>query len=307
MKNLIVLKPYLDQKIWGGNILKKIYNSNLPNIGEALIISALKNKSSQIISNNYKGMDLYDFYNKNKDFFNNSTCEFPLLTKIIDANQDLSIQLHPDDNYARIHHNKYGKTECWYILEACPNAQIIYGHKCKNKEELLKALENNSLEEKLIKINVKKGDFFYVPPGTIHAIGKGILIFELQQSSDITYRLYDYNRIDKTTNKLRELHIKESLDVVKIPYEDLLSKYNLKSIDNNELFFESEYFKLKILNLDKPYFQDSKNKWIQGTILNGDCFINNELINSGFSFISRFNNDLNIVPNKKCTVLLSWI
>ena len=137
------------------------------------------------------------------------------MTKILDANDWLSVQVHPDDAYGLEHEGELGKIECWYIIPAEPGAEIIYGHNAKSKEELRQQIESKDWENLLTKVPVKAGDFFYVPSGTMHAIGAGILVLETQQSSDTTYRVYDFDRKDDQGN-LRELHLEKSIDVLNI-------------------------------------------------------------------------------------------
>ena len=148
-------------------------------------------------------------------FGNRQEPVFPLLTKILDANDWLSVQVHPDDAYGLEHEGELGKIECWYIIPAEPGAEIIYGHNAKSKEELRQQIESKDWENLLTKVPVKAGDFFYVPSGTMHAIGAGILVLETQQSSDTTYRVYDFDRKDDQGN-LRELHLEKSIDVLNI-------------------------------------------------------------------------------------------
>jgi len=142
-----------------------------------------------------------------------------LLTKILDAEDDLSVQVHPDDAYGLKHEGELGKTECWYIIDADPGAEIIYGHHAKTREELQTMIESGDWDHLLRKVKVKKGEFYFVPSGTIHAIGSGIMILETQQSSDTTYRVYDYDRKDDAGNP-RELHIQQSVDVTTVPHVD---------------------------------------------------------------------------------------
>ena len=148
-------------------------------------------------------------------FGNRKEPVFPLLTKILDANDWLSVQVHPDDAYGLEHEGELGKTECWYIIAAEPGAEIIYGHNAKSKEELRQQIESKDWENLLTKVPVRAGDFFYVPSGTMHAIGAGIMVLETQQSSDTTYRVYDFDRKDDQGN-LRELHLEKSIDVLNI-------------------------------------------------------------------------------------------
>ena len=138
-----------------------------------------------------------------------------MLTKILDANDWLSVQVHPDDAYGMEHEGELGKTECWYIIAADEGAEIIYGHHAQSKEELRQMIEGKEWDDLLARVPVKAGDFFYVPSGTMHAIGSGILILETQQSSDTTYRVYDFDRKDDQGN-LRELHIEQSIDVLNL-------------------------------------------------------------------------------------------
>lgn len=136
---------------------------------------------------------------------------------MLDAAQDLSVQVHPNDEYANAHENgELGKTECWYIIDCQKDAEIIYGHHAKSKEELKAMIQLEKWDRLLRRVKVKPGDFFYVPSGTVHAIGKGILILETQQNSDTTYRLYDYDRKDAEGN-LRELHLEKSIEVIDVP------------------------------------------------------------------------------------------
>ena len=162
------------------------------------------------------GKTLDILYAEHRELFGNrQEPVFPLLTKILDANDWLSVQVHPDDAYGLEHEGELGKTECWYIIAAEPGAEIIYGHNAKSKEELRQQIESKDWENLLTKVPVKAGDFFYVPSGTMHAIGAGIMVLETQQSSDTTYRVYDFDRKDDQGN-LRELHLEKSIDVLNI-------------------------------------------------------------------------------------------
>ena len=142
-------------------------------------------------------MSLGQLWNNHRELFGDIEGLFPSSTKILDANRDLSVQVHPNDEYARINENgELGKTECWYVIDCKEGAEIIYGHHAKTKDELVEMVEQEEWDKLLQRVKVKPGDFFFVPSGTVHAIGEGILILETQQNSDTTYRLYDYNRRD---------------------------------------------------------------------------------------------------------------
>ena len=215
----LFLKPVFQEKIWGGSRLKTVFGYDIPSdkIGEDWAISAHPNGVSIIENGPYKGQTLDQLWANEKALFGQPTEDvFPLLIKILDAEDDLSVQVHPDDTYGLKHEGELGKTECWYIIDAQPGAEIIYGHNAQTKEELTTMIQEGRWEELLTRVPVKKGDFFFVPSGTIHAIGKGIMILETQQSSDTTYRVYDYDRKDDA-GQTRELHIQQSIDVTIVP------------------------------------------------------------------------------------------
>lgn len=219
MQEPLFLNSVLQEKIWGGKKLGTVFGYDLPNdkIGEYWAISAHPHGVSTVENGEYAGKKLDDLWVNHREIFGNATGDvFPLLTKILDAEDWLSVQVHPDDEYGMKHEGELGKTECWYIIDAEDDAQIIYGHHAKTREELAQMIKEGRWDDLLTKVPVKKGDFFYVPSGTMHAIGKGILILETQQSSDTTYRVYDFDRPDDHGN-LRELHIQQSIDVMSVP------------------------------------------------------------------------------------------
>ncbi|BDR55539.1 mannose-6-phosphate isomerase [Xylocopilactobacillus apis] len=166
-------------------------------------------------------MELNEAYKSQPEYFGNPTQEvFPLLTKILDADASLSVQVHPDDAYAEEHEHELGKTECWYVIQADPDSYLIYGHHAKTRAELAEMIDSGEWDHLLRKYPVKTGDFIYVPSGTIHALNKGIMVLETQQSSDTTYRLYDYDRVDEKTGQKRDLHLQQSIDVTTVPSTD---------------------------------------------------------------------------------------
>lgn len=215
----LFMKPVFQEKIWGGSRLRTVFGFDIPNdkIGEDWAISAHPNGVSVIENGPYQGQTLDQLWKEHQELFGHSTEDvFPLLIKILDAEDDLSVQVHPDDVYGLKNEGELGKTECWYIIDAKPGAEIIYGHHAQTREELAAMINEGRWDDLLTRVPVKKGDFFYVPSGTIHAIGKGIMILETQQSSDTTYRVYDYDRKDDS-GQPRELHIQQSVDVTTVP------------------------------------------------------------------------------------------
>lgn len=218
----IFLNPVFQERIWGGTKLKSMYDYAIPTAqtGEAWVISAHPNGPSVIANGALKGLTLADAWRDHGELFNKAAdnqADYPLLVKLLDANDDLSVQVHPDDTYARdVEGVPYGKTECWYIVSAEAGAELIIGHHATSRTELEEKIAQGEWDALLKRIPVKAGDFVHVPSGTIHAIGKGIVILEIQQSSDITYRLYDYDRVDDAGNK-RELHLDKSAQVTNVP------------------------------------------------------------------------------------------
>ncbi|MEX1523539.1 mannose-6-phosphate isomerase, class I [Enterococcus sp. C63] len=246
MQEPMFLKPVFQEKIWGGSRLRSVFGFDIPNdkIGEDWAISAHPHGVSVVENGEYQGQKLDELWQKHKELFGNPTEPvFPLLIKILDAEDELSVQVHPDDAYGMKHEGELGKTECWYIIDAEPGAEIIYGHHAKTREELAEMIQEGRWDDLLKKVPVKKGDFFYVPSGTIHAIGKGIMILETQQSSDTTYRVYDYDRKDANGNT-RELHIQQSIDVTTVPAitPQIQMKEVRKGNSSIVTYLETEFF-----------------------------------------------------------------
>ncbi len=213
--------PYFEEKIWGGTALKTILNKNIPSnhTGESWEISSVKNKESHVKSGFFKGMPVSLLWNLfDRELWGSeikrSYRNFPLLVKYIDANDDLSVQVHPDDQLASELHNSCGKTEMWRIISAQPGAALYIGFKTGTTEDIfLRHLKAGTLKNILNRIPVKAKEMFYIPAGTVHAIGKGILLAEVQQTSDLTYRIYDWNRVDQE-GKRRELHMERALKAI---------------------------------------------------------------------------------------------
>lgn len=213
------LKPATKDYIWGGDRLKHEYGVDSPDsiVAEAWMLSCNANGASTIMNGPLAGITLADalFSDVEKALGENNSFAvyFPILIKLIDAKDDLSVQVHPRNGYALENEGGFGKTEMWYVLDAEEGACLYYGFsQAVTREEMRARIENNTIIEVLNRVTVKKGDVFFIDAGTIHAIGKGIMIAEIQQNSDTTYRVFDYNRTDSDGNK-RELHIAKALDV----------------------------------------------------------------------------------------------
>jgi len=269
-KRLYPLKfnPIIKDKIWGGNKLHEILGKligNLPNIGESWELSGVAGNVSVVINGFLKGKDLKNLlktYKQSlvgKKIYEKFGNEFPLLIKFIDAKEPLSIQVHPTDEVAAKRHGSFGKTEMWYVMKADNDAHIISGFNAQiTPEQYEKAVSENSLENYLAKHTVSQGDIFFIPAGRVHSIGKGVMLAEIQQTSDLTYRIYDFNRIDDKGNK-RELHTefaKEAIDFT-IPTS---YRTNYKPIMNQSVeAVKSAYFSTNVIELNKQIERDYYN------------------------------------------------
>ena len=271
----IFLKPVLQEKIWGGKKLQTEFNLTLPSdkIGESWSISAHPNGQSTVISPaEFQGMTLAELYAEHTELFHQQTLPtFPLLIKILDASDDLSIQVHPDDAYGLEHEHELGKNECWYVISAEPGAKIIYGHTAQTKEEFVTLIQEEKWNELFTEVPVKAGDFFNVPSGTIHAIGKGIVILETQQNSDTTYRVYDYDRKDDAGNP-RPLHIPQTIDVTTIPHQLPSFEQIVENLDDATIthFITNHYFSVWKWEIDGNYHTTLDDNYYLATVIEGE-------------------------------------
>lgn len=272
---LLFLKPALQEKIWGGRKLKDYFGLDIPSdhTGEAWLISAHPNGLSYVTTPGlYQGMSLAEVYQVAPELFGNPEADtFPLLTKILDASDDLSVQVHPDDAYGLEYEGELGKTECWYIIDAEPRATIVYGHTANSRAEFEQAIQAVQWEQLLRKVEVKAGDFFYVPAGTVHAIGAGITILETQQNSDTTYRLYDYDRKDDQGN-FRDLHLSQSADVVNYPHVDPQLEIKMEEYDGGTLthLLDADYFKVDKLQVNSTVTLPLDGTYWLATVIAGE-------------------------------------
>ena len=266
MKELLFLEPVIIDLIWGR---------------ETWTISAHEHGDCRVSAGAYRGKKLSELWREHRELFGNMAGEvFPLLVKKIEARDDLSIQVHPDDAYAGVHENgSLGKTECWYVLDCDADGTIIIGHKAKTRQEVADMIHEGRWKELLREIPIQKGDFFQINPGTIHAIKHGTTIMEIQQSSDITYRLYDYGRLKD--GKPRELHLQQSIDVIQAPYVD---KPAYTGEDASTLvacsFYTVQHYQIE----EHQQFRQDKAFQIV-SIINGQGEVDGHIIRSGDSFI----------------------
>ncbi len=245
--------------IWGGERLKKEYNKSLDIIplAETWECSVHPDGMSLISGGEFDGLTLKEVLDRNPRYLGTKSDSLPILIKFIDAARDLSIQVHPDDAYAREHEGDNGKTEFWYVLDAEEGAELIYGFEHPmDRQRLRSAIEDGSLEKMLHHMPVHKGDMFFVYPGTVHAIGKGIVLVEVQESSNLTYRLYDYNRTDKNGQK-RPLHIEKAADVLNMKPVNIIRqpqrmvRYYFGCA--REILCRCEYFEVERIQVTKGF------------------------------------------------------
>lgn len=280
MKNVYKLVPEYKDYLWGGEKLKTDYGKQTDKTpcAESWELSLNPHGLTKVED----GKTLAEVLTPEKTGKNCEKFEFfPVLIKFIDAKQNLSVQVHPSDDYALKYENSYGKTESWYIVEAEEGAGIYCGFKRDtNKEEFLQSLASGEVENLLNFIPVKKGDCYFIPSGTVHAIGAGCLILEIQQNSDLTYRVYDYNRRG-ADGKLRELHVDKAVKVINF------NKYEPKlfaSGENPRVITECDYFRSRELVLNGGFTEKNANSFTCVTVTDGSGEINGEKFIKGDSF-----------------------
>ncbi|MFT4416269.1 mannose-6-phosphate isomerase, class I [Fredinandcohnia humi] len=285
VKEPIFLTPLFQERIWGGTKLRTEFGYDIESnfTGECWAVSAHPNGQSVVRGGQFDGKTLGELWSEHRELFGEAEGEvFPLLTKILDANLDLSVQVHPDDEYAGKNENgELGKTECWYVIDAEEDAEIIFGHTAQTKEQFAEMIERGEWDDLLRRVKVKKGDFFYVPSGTVHALCAGVLILETQQSSDTTYRVYDYDRVD-LLGKKRDLHIEKSIDVTTVPHEDFPVEPRVESIVGATIttFVEEKYFSVYKWDVtgsaeftqDKPFLIGSVLKGAGEIVIDGESY-----------------------------------
>lgn len=257
--------PILKERLWGGTKLKEVLNKPIKSdiTGESWEISTVPGDISVVSNGRLANTSLATLIQQSPELLLGKSVverfgkEFPILIKFIDAKQDLSIQLHPNDELAKKRHNSFGKTEMWYVMDADLGAELIVGfNKDVTKETYSKSLKDNSLLELLNYEAVKEGDTFFINTGKIHAIGAGVLLAEIQQTSDVTYRVFDFNRKDKEGN-LRELHTEMALDAMDYKRKDDFKVKYESGLDKANTMVDCPYFKTNVLDLTKDFVQDT--------------------------------------------------
>lgn len=317
MKPLELLPPIKDY-IWGGTKLREQFGkvSSLDRLAESWELSCHKDGQSIIANGEYKGRTLSDYLADNKDALGKN-CEkfeyFPVLIKLIDARDNLSVQVHPDNDYAQRVEGEYGKTEMWYIVDCDENASLIYGFKENiSKEDFRRAIEENTLLDKVNTVPVKKGDVFFIKSGTLHAIGKGILIAEIQQNSNTTYRVYDYGRIGADGNP-RELHIEKALDVTDLKPAKPYKLQKPLELDGRtvQLLADCDYFTVSRQDVEeKTKITVDENSFCHILVIDGEASLSAEdgelSLKKGSSIFIPAGSGEYII-NGKCSMIITEI
>ncbi|HZJ75217.1 MAG TPA: type I phosphomannose isomerase catalytic subunit [Clostridia bacterium] len=311
----LLLKPVHKQIIWGGKRLITDFGfySEHTNIAESWMLTCREDGVNKITNGKYKGMTVEELiFNGNTHFLGRKYKGdgFPLLIKLIDAKKDLSVQVHPDDDYAKRNENSKGKTEAWYILDCDEGAELMYGFNKKiSKEEFKQSVTDNTLLQYVHRVKVKKGDFFYIPAGTLHAIGGGILLAEVQQNCNTTYRIYDYNRLEN--GKKRPLHIDKAVDVTTTKPAKGNEAINTVKQGNTVIknLCDSEYFNIKAVDIDGIFnIEPNIDSFMSIIMLDGNGTVSSdgvtETINKGNSILILAESQ-NISLKGKLSVLIS--
>lgn len=281
----IKLQPVFKSMIWGGTRLRDRYGFQSPyeSTGEAWVVSAHPNGDCLIEGGPYHGLTLSQLYATHRELFGSIHAEqFPLLVKLIDARDNLSVQVHPDDAYAKTQEHGSGKTECWLVLDCEPDSEIIIGHRFQTPAEFAQAIASGDVQAHLNRFAIKPGDFFYIPAGTVHAICAGTLIVEIQQNSDLTYRIDDYGRKD-ADGKPRPLHIEQALAVTRFPHhpEKIVPFVEQREGLTIATLADTAFFTVKTLEVSQAtvFYQDSPF-WIVGC-LQGEVLIDGQRLIPG--------------------------
>ncbi|MEH6682693.1 MAG: type I phosphomannose isomerase catalytic subunit [Sediminicola sp.] len=301
--------PILKERLWGGTKLKDVLGKPITSdiTGESWEISTVKGDISVVSVGEMAGRSLQDLIEEYPDQLLGKSVvsrfgrEFPILIKFIDAKQDLSIQLHPNDELAKKRHGSFGKTEMWYIMDADKDANLIVGfNKDVSKEEYAKSMEENTLLDLMNYETVQEGDTFFINTGKVHAIGAGVLLAEIQQTSDVTYRIFDFNRRDKDGN-LRELHTELALDAIDYEKKDDFKIDYEKGLDRVNQMVHCPYFNTDFLELTKEYELDltDRDSFTIFMCVGGSAIIANE---NGEAAIERGETVLLPASSKSLTI-----
>ncbi|MDT3997224.1 type I phosphomannose isomerase catalytic subunit, partial [Staphylococcus saprophyticus] len=310
----LFLKPIFHEKIWGGSRLKE-FGYDLPSdyIGEVWGISAHPNGKCEILNEPYRGQTLDQVWDEHRELFGDfPSQEFPLMTKIVDARESLSVHVHPDDAYAYENENgQYGKSECWYIIDAEEDAEIIYGLNTQSKETAIDKIDEADYDSLFNKVKVKAGEFYFIPAGTIHSIGAGVLVYETMQSSDVTYRVFDYDRAQDSGDK-RELNQVKAKEVIEIANESINIPTDTEIIENHKRtqLVSNDFFTIVKWNISGTLNYMKPREFVLISVLKGEgqVIIDGEVFDlvQGQNFILT-SDDLDTIFEGQYELIVSYL
>lgn len=310
----LFLKPIFHEKIWGGSRLKE-FGYDLPSdyIGEVWGISAHPNGKCEILNEPYRGQTLDQVWDEHRELFGDfPSQEFPLMTKIVDARESLSVHVHPDDAYAYENENgQYGKSECWYIIDAEEDAEIIYGLNTQSKETAIDKIDEADYDSLFNKVKVKAGEFYFIPAGTIHSIGAGVLVYETMQSSDVTYRVFDYDRAQDSGDK-RELNQVKAKEVIEIANESINIPTDTEIIENHKRtqLISNDFFTIVKWNISGTLNYMKPREFVLISVLKGEgqVIIDGEVFDlvQGQNFILT-SDDLDTIFEGQYELIVSYL
>lgn len=310
----LFLKPIFHEKIWGGSRLKE-FGYDLPSdyIGEVWGISAHPNGKCEILNEPYRGQTLDQVWDEHRELFGGfPSQEFPLMTKIVDARESLSVHVHPDDAYAYENENgQYGKSECWYIIDAEEDAEIIYGLNTQSKETAIDKIDEADYDSLFNKVKVKAGEFYFIPAGTIHSIGAGVLVYETMQSSDVTYRVFDYDRAQDSGDK-RELNQVKAKEVIEIANESINIPTDTEIIENHKRtqLVSNDFFTIVKWNISGTLNYMKPREFVLISVLKGEgqVIIDGEVFDlvQGQNFILT-SDDLDTIFEGQYELIVSYL
>ena len=293
---VLFFKPIPRPAIWGHRLVKDYfgYHDFPEGIGQSWSFSAQEGASTVCISDPYQGQTLLDLWKNHQELFGHSNEEFPVIISLVGPEDDLSIQVHPDQEHALKVGFPYGKNEAWYFIDTKDNTNIVYGHNAKDEKQLREYIAEERWDELIKHLDVHAGDFVYLPAGLLHALRKGSIVYEIQQATDITYRFYDYHRQDELGNE-RELHLEEAIDCLSYNPEEM--KNNIEPIVHHDLhcqqtvFISNDSFTVTQLLIHGDYDYQYENYQL-ATVIKGQGHVDGKLIKVGDNFLIPTHNQV---------------
>ena len=305
--NILFFKPIPRPAIWGHTLVKDYFGyDDFPDgIGQSWSFSAQKDASTVCISEPFQGKTLLDLWENHQELFGCEGEPFPVIISLVAPEDDLSIQVHPQADYAKQKGFSTGKNEAWYFIEAKEGANIVYGHHAKNEAELKQYIKEDRWDDLIHHLDVHQGDFVYLPAGLIHALRKGSIVYEIQQATDITYRFYDYHRKDANGNE-RELHVQQSIDVSTVPYQPYsLANQEVSDLQNGTAtkLVSSEFFTLTKYEMNGENTINNDKPFQMVTVIKGNGTIDGNDVKMGDNFVVCSDQDA-VVYDGNMTVMI---